>query len=189
MQYTILFDWIFELAEPRLTLAEVATYSIIYSFSRDSRGTFLGSYKYMSRLTGLSERQQIRVLEKLLKRGLVIKKETSFGYPNEYFCNLSLIPNEVKDELSKRGYDRTSHHVTKSTNTHDINVSKMSDNNKEKINISNNKLILDNLDKSNLSRISCSRNSVRSRTREEEPDFRQMSLAETGIFNDPKNHK
>lgn len=180
-QYTLLFKWMFSLRDPELTLAEAITYSIIYSFSRDGKGSFVGSYRYLSQLTRLSERQQIRVLNKLIENKLVLKEEKEMGYANEYKCNLSFIPTCYQEIDKKRGYDKMSHPMTSVTNSTDIGGSQMSYINKNKINI-NNKRIVDNVDKSTISPIH-SKNIRASAITHEPSKERQLDFAEAGAFN------
>ena len=102
MQYTLIFDWMFELGgENPLSLSEVLTYAQIYSFSRNGSGSYIGSFKNLTNLTHLKERQQINVINKLVEMGLIIKIKSNYFYQNEYKCNISAIPVEFRDSSIK----------------------------------------------------------------------------------------
>ena len=56
---------------------ELLLYAIIYGFSQDGKNTFYGSLSYIEKMMGISNRQVLRLLNKLKKDGLIECVETS----------------------------------------------------------------------------------------------------------------
>ena len=72
-KYFIVHD--FMINEMKLAGAELLVYALIYSYSRDGEGIYIGRLEDISNRTGVSRRSVVSVLERLVCRDLLIKKE------------------------------------------------------------------------------------------------------------------
>ena len=74
-----------------LTGNELAVFAVIYSYSSDGRGRFLGSRSVLGQMVGRSVREVDRVLGRLVERGLLVKHReqsrsgVSYSVAPQYF--------------------------------------------------------------------------------------------------------
>lgn len=76
-KYFIVHD--FMINEMKLAGAELLVYALIHSYSRDGEGIYIGRLEDISNRTGVSRRSVVSVLERLVCRDLLIKKEYRKG--------------------------------------------------------------------------------------------------------------
>ncbi len=77
-----------------LSGAELQVYAVIYSFSRDGKGTFSGSRGYLAATVGFSTATVDRAIKKLLERG-IIKRTRAYRTHHEY---AAVIPSGIFDD-------------------------------------------------------------------------------------------
>lgn len=53
---------------------ELIIYALIYGFTQDGKSEFTGSKKYMAEWCNIDRRSAIRVVERLIKKGLITKR-------------------------------------------------------------------------------------------------------------------
>jgi len=102
--------------EFKLTMAEKEHLAVIYGFSQGKSGKFEGSYEYLSYITDVSRDTAIRAVNKLLKKGLIIKIKGDPETPNKYEVNIEII--KKYDLINYEGYSQID-------NTKQIGSSKM----------------------------------------------------------------
>lgn len=72
--FILIFPWM--IRSLKLKGNELLVYAVVYGFSKEDQGSWWGSLKYMSELTGASRRSVIAVLKSLTEKGLIKKHET-----------------------------------------------------------------------------------------------------------------
>lgn len=72
--YFIVFDWM--LTELKLSGYQAFIYAAIHNYSQDPKGCFSGSISYLQDTLGASRQAVINALAELVKKGLIVKKET-----------------------------------------------------------------------------------------------------------------
>ena len=72
--YFVVFDWM--LTDLKLSGYQAFIYAAIYNYSQDPNGCFSGSISYLQDTLGASRQGVIDALAALVKKGLIVKKET-----------------------------------------------------------------------------------------------------------------
>ncbi|MCD7800214.1 MAG: helix-turn-helix domain-containing protein, partial [Ruminococcus sp.] len=77
----------FMIQDLKLKPNEALIYAIIYGFSKDRQSSFSGSLRYLTKNTNLSRRTVINILQDLVKKKYIIKKDVFDG--NTKYCKYS----------------------------------------------------------------------------------------------------
>lgn len=72
--YFVVFDWM--LTDLKLSGYQAFIYAAIHNYSQDPKGCFSGSISYLQDTLGASRQGIIDALAALVKKGLIVKKET-----------------------------------------------------------------------------------------------------------------
>lgn len=109
--YIVLESWMIDYL--KLKRDEVIVYAIIHSFSQDGVSQFSGSAKYISYWIGKSEDTVYKLLAKLVRIGLIQKKEVEArNNPYKRYCyywtTFSRYPPEEQDKAIKNWWKITS---------------------------------------------------------------------------------
>lgn len=87
---------------------DLMVFAIIYGFSQDGQSVFSGTASYLAEWTGESRRNIMRVLQKLVKDGLLVKIDKIVN-------GVKLVDYKANvigcDKMSQGGYDKMSHHI------------------------------------------------------------------------------
>ena len=99
--YILVQDWMarkYHLAGDALII-----YAVIHSFSRDGMGVFSGSLRFLEFWTGRTKPTTLKVLDKLLKKGLIIKEKVYYTrlHPNRYYCKYWTVHSRLPREQQK----------------------------------------------------------------------------------------
>ena len=87
---------------------DLMVFAIIYGFSQDGQSVFSGTASYLAEWTGESRRNIMRVLQRLVNDGLLVKVDKIVNGVKlvDYKANVTGC-----DKMSQGGYDKMSHHI------------------------------------------------------------------------------
>lgn len=123
--------------------SELRLYALIYSYSQDNKGGFMGSIEYLAKRLDVSRRQVFRLLDILVGKSLIMKSE---HYKNNVkFVSFEAVPNEYTGDKMSPPMTKAHKNIDKMspdpvTECHQTN-DKMSPNNKEDIKVFDFKVI------------------------------------------------
>lgn len=83
----------FMVSKLKLSGNHLIVYAVIYGFSQDGEGWFYGSLEYLSRMTGITRRTVVNVLNKLHEDGLIEKDILDSGRVR-YKVRKTFLPSE-----------------------------------------------------------------------------------------------
>jgi hypothetical protein len=80
----------FMIKDLKLKGNELVVYALLYGFSQDGKTAFNGSLSYISQWIGTTQRTTINILNNLLKRKLIQKKQVVQNKitMNLYYCSM-----------------------------------------------------------------------------------------------------
>lgn len=102
----LVYDWMIRAYNLKGTTLLI--YAIIHSFSRDGKGVFNGSLRYLSFWTGKTKPTVLKVLKNLAAQNLIQKKEIRYTRLNqnrhycEYWTVFSRLSEEEQEWLAQR---------------------------------------------------------------------------------------
>jgi hypothetical protein len=79
-------------------------YAVIYGFSQDGKSSFCGSVSYLASCAGVSRRGMINILQGLLEKGYILKKDTKDSGCNAY---TAVSPQDVPPKKEKTPQGRS----------------------------------------------------------------------------------
>ncbi len=90
----------------KLSVVEFIIYSIIYTYTKDGKGTFFASKDYIYKNFGISQSYAYKTIRKLIKLGLVEDLGAFSGRKKKYRVNLEVIKNtEIEDKAEEEKKD------------------------------------------------------------------------------------
>lgn len=110
-KYYVVLDFMVEQLELKGT--ELAVFAIIYGFSQ-AKGRFTGSLKYLQDWTGTTKQGIIKILDRLIEKNYIVKKETYYNNIKftEYETN---VENWTREQISLPPVNKVYHQSTEFT--------------------------------------------------------------------------
>jgi len=118
----------FAIVRLKLSGNELLCYSLIYGFSQDNDSEFHGSLAYISSALNVTRQNALAILERLIKKGLIIKKELMVG--GVKFCHYVHNSNSVIESITGCCcFNNTPPVADSATHNKDNNIDNIEDNN------------------------------------------------------------